>query len=418
MAEATALLRNRSFCQLWVAQFSAVTVIYSLGLAGATLVEEWTHSSTQTGMIILSAILPAFLASLVAGAVVDRWGWKQVLVASHLARGLAALAFWGGTGLLPPGQALVLVYAVNVAGTAFTQFAMPAELALLPDLVGRSRLLSANALFQFSMLAAEGLGIVVLSPLVIKLYGAPAVGLVGAGLCLVAMALATALPSDRSQTKLAESEGSAWSRTKDDLLAGWRTISRDRLLSLVTVQATVAAALLLVLLSLVPGLVSRHLGLGVEDAPFLLLPGGLGFVLGALLVGHWEDRLSRPKWITVGFAGLGLSIGLLSAASGEAGRVWLILPVILGLGATLAMIILPARVVLQERPPPEMRGRVIAAQLALANAAAVLPLLVGGSLADQLGIRPVMGLLSLVALGTAAIGLYWVRRGKGERALT
>ena len=82
------------------------------------------------------------------------------------------------------------------------------------------------------------------------------------------------------------------------------------------------------------------------------------------------------------------------------------------------MIILPARVVLQERPSPEMRGRVIAAQLALANAAAVLPVLAGGSLADHLGIRPVMGLLSLVALGTGALGLYWVQRGKQERVLT
>ena len=76
----------------------------------------------------------------------------------------------------------------------------------------------------------------------------------------------------------------------------------------------------------------------------------------------------------------------------------------------LALVIIPARTVLQERPPAALRGRVIAAQLALANAAAVLPLVVGGALADHLGIRPVMGLLSLLAMGAGAIGFHQVQR--------
>ena len=55
--EATSLLRNRSFFRLWAAQFSTITVVYGLGLAGAVLVEEETHSSAQTGLVILSSIL-------------------------------------------------------------------------------------------------------------------------------------------------------------------------------------------------------------------------------------------------------------------------------------------------------------------------------------------------------------------------
>jgi hypothetical protein len=83
----------------------------------------------------------------------------------------------------------------------------------------------------------------------------------------------------------------------------------------------------------------------------------------------------------------------------------LVLLPILGVGIALAMVIIPARVILQERPPAAMRGRVIAAQLALANAAAIIPLLIGGSLADHLGIQPVMGLLGLMAMGAGVIGL-------------
>ena len=220
LGEARSLLSNGPFRRLGAAQFSALTVVYGLSLAGTVLVENLTHSSAQIGLVILSSILPAFLASLVAGAVVDRWGLVRVLMASHLARGVVALAFWLGTQWLPTGPALATIYIVNVAGAAFSQFAIPAELAMLPDLVGRSRLISANGLLQMVTLAAEGLGIVFLGPLVIKLAGAPAVGLVGAVLCLSALALVSALPRDQRQPVEAEERGSVWAGLGADLRAG------------------------------------------------------------------------------------------------------------------------------------------------------------------------------------------------------
>jgi MFS family permease len=408
--QATSLLRNGPFRRLWTAQFSALTVVYGLSLASAVLVEELTHSSTQIGLVILSSILPAFLASMVSGVVVDRWGRVQVVMVSYLARAVVSLAFWLGTRLLPPGLALTTVYVANVAGAIFSQFAIAAELSLLPDLVDRSRLMSANGLLQISTLAAEGLGIVALSPLVIKLAGAPTMGLIGAGFCLAALALVSTLPKDRPMPSQTEGQSSVWVALGADLQAGWRTIARDRLLSLVAIQATFAATLLLVLLSLVPGLASRHLGIGVEDAPFLMLPGGLGFALGTLLIDRGERWLSRQAWIAIGLTALGLGIGLLSILSGEAGRLGLILPLILGVGLALALIIIPARTILQEHPPAALRGRVIAAQLALANAAALLPVLLGGALADYLGIRPVIGLLSVLAVGAGGISLIHILR--------
>ena len=99
----------------------------------------------------------------------------------------------------------------------------------------------------------------------------------------------------------------------------------------------------------------------------------------------------------------------MSLLSGQGERWWLSLLPIFGIGMALALVIVSARVVLQERPPAAMRGRVIAAQLALANAVAVLPLLLGGSLADRVGIRPVMSLLGLLALGAGVIGLRYMR---------
>jgi len=409
-AKAAATLRNHSFRRLWIAQFSTVTVIYSLSLSGAALVEERTRSSMQIGLVILSAVLPAFLGSLISGAVVDRFGRKRVLLASHMARAVVSLAFWAGTLLLSPSLAMVTVYLANVAMALFTQFATPAELAMLPDLVGSPHLVSANALFQMSMLAAEGLGIIVLSPVLIKVFGPPSVGLVGAILCLLGVTLVSTLPQDRLPASQASSGKSIWRELAADFQTGWQVISRDRLLRLVAIQATLAAAVLLVLLSLLPGLLSRHLGLSIADAPILILPGGLGFVLGSIAISRWGNRMGRPGTIAAGLVGLGVSIGLLSLASSQPGRLWLILPVILGMGVMLALVIISARVILQEHPPAEVRGRVIAAQLAMANAVAVLPILLGGSLADQVGILPVMVLLGLLAIGAGLLGLRQAHR--------
>jgi len=284
---------------------------------------------------------------------------------------------------------------------------------MLPDLVEHESLVPANALLQLSGLAAEGLGIIILSPLLIKLSGPPAVGLMSAIFCVSAIFLVTGLPRDPASSDRPTSTGSLWRDLREDFQAGLRTITQDRLLRLVAIQATVAATLLLVLLSLVPGLVSRHLGLASENMPLILLPGGLGFVLGAIILSRSEAALSKPAWIATGLTGFGVSVGLLALLSGQEGRLWLVLPLILGMGVALALVIISARVVLQERPPPEMRGRVIAAQLALANAVALLPLMLGGSLADRLGIRPVMGILGLVALCAGIIVLFQARAMTG-----
>lgn len=410
--ERAALLANRAFRRLWTAQFATVILMYGLGLAGTVLVEERTQSSAQTGLIIVSSILPAFLTSLVSGAVVDRWGRKRLLIVSHVTRGLVALVFWAGTTFLSAGALLVSIYGANLLIAVFSQFATPSELAMLPDLVEKPQLPAANGLLQMGMLAGEGAGIVFLSPLLIKIYGVPSVGLMGAGLCLLATILVWSLPGDASRAGApgAASRPNLWG----DMRAGWRTIVRDRALALVAIQATVAAALLLILLSLLPGLLSRHMGLGVEDAPFVLLPGGLGFVAGLYWVGRQRERLRPQRTITVGLLGLGVSILLLAQLTTNGGGVWVALPAILGLGLALGGIIVPARVVLQRRPPPEMRGRVIATQMALANAAAVVPLLLGGALADQWGIRPVMLGLGLAALAAGVAGLFLLRSGNGD----
>ena len=397
--------QNAGFRRLWLSQFISLIAVYGLNFAAVVQVENATHSSARTGLVILLAITPAFLTSLVAGVAVDRRDRVRVLVATHLARMPVALAFWLAVRWLPPGPGLAALLAINAALAALSQFAMPAELALLPDLVGVEGLVSANSLLQLSTLAAEGAGIVLLGPLLCWLAGLETIGLLGAGLYLLAAWLVLRLPGGRIESR--QENRPPLSALTADVRDGWRTIAQDPFLRWITIQVTLVAALLLVLLTLMPGLATRVLGLEADVAVFLLLPGGVGFALGALLVSRGESRFSRQGWINAGLFSLGGALALVVAFS--FGRGWLALAALAGsifpAGVALAMVIVPARAVLQERPPAEMRGRVIAAQLTLGNGLAVLPLPLGGGLADIIGVRKVVLLITLLVLGAAVFGV-------------
>lgn len=386
------------------AHLGATAAVFSVNVAGLAWVEEHTQSSAYAGLSLFSSIGPALLSSLVAGAVVDGFGRARLLRVGHLGRGVAALVFWLGTTSFPQSWILASIFVSN-AGLAFlTQFAESAELSLLPDLVARERLLRANSLLQIGHLSGQGAGVIVLAPLVIHLLGAPATGLLGALLCVLALALAVRLPEDASSVGRIREKWAGWRAFWADLRTGWRTIVGDHRLAVAVVQTTVAAAILLVLVSLLPGVVARQWDLPVENAPFVILPGGAGYVLGMILVSRWERLLNRHAWISTGLFGAGMAVtivGFLSELEGKPAFV-LSLGAILLVGVGLALVIIPGRAVLQEHPPAGIRGRVIAAYFALANATSAVPLILGGALADEFGFTPVIVALGLVAIGVSA----------------
>jgi MFS family permease len=411
LQDTASLFRNLLFRRLWIAQFCTVVAVYSLNMAGITLVEQRTGSTFQTSLAIVTSILPALLGSLFAGAVVDRFGRVGVLKVSHLSRALIGVGFWASTAYLRPEWAVNCVFAANAAWAIFSQFAVSAEQALLPNYVPKERLVGANALFQLSMLGGEGLGIVAMTPLLIALAGIPVVGLAGAALSLTALILVLGLPRVAAPVGESKTEKSRWQEWKDDLKAGWQVIFKDRVLALVVVEATLGASVMLIFLSLMPAIISHFLGMELGQAAFVILPGGVGFFAGSALVSRYDSRRPRQVWISYGLVGLGASVGLLGLVLGlwQGAALGAILGLMLVGGVSLALVVVPSRAVLQERPPEHVRGRVISAQLALANAAAVLPILLGGALAEQLGIAPLVGAVGLVALGTGAMGLFQTR---------
>lgn len=401
------LITNASFLRLCAAQFIALAAGYVVHFISAILIENLTHASGPMGGLVITAIVPGMLAGLWAGGLVDRYNRIYLLAASLGLRGLVSVLF-----LLPvaSGAWLPVVYLVNFLLSVLVQFAMTAEAALLPDLVDKRQLLAANGIFGINVLAAQGMGILVVGPALLQTDGLAATGglaILGflAAMLLVATLLRQPEISPRHWLDRLESDSAieyraspaAVSEALIVLRAGWHFTCVDRPTRRAAIHLALMYTLLMVVVTLLPGFLVRVVGRPVADLTILALPAGSGFGLGVWIVGRYGHKFDARRWSGGGLALAGLALASMASWQGES--------VVSGLtfaalteGFCLALVIIPARSILQSRPPAALRGRVWATQVVLSNAVALLPILLSGSLADRVGIRFVLFLTALTVL--------------------
>ena len=159
------LRRNRDFVLLWSGQ-----VVSALGsevsqLAYPLLVLALTHSPRDAGIVGFARALPFLLFYLPAGALVDRWDRKRVMLAAEAGRALAlgSVAVWLALGRPPLAWLALTSFA---EGSLFVFFQL-SEGAALPQIVPREQLPQAIAQNQARQ---QGAGLVG-SPLGGALYG-------------------------------------------------------------------------------------------------------------------------------------------------------------------------------------------------------------------------------------------------------
>jgi predicted MFS family arabinose efflux permease len=159
------LWRNRDYLLLWGGQVVSVTGSQVSQLVFPLLILALTHSPAQAGIAAALRSLPYLVLSLPAGALVDRWNRKRVMIFCDLGRflGIASvpLALWLGH------LTLVQLYLVSLLeGILFVFFDL-AEVSSLPQVVSKQQLPAASA----QNIAAFNLAVLFGSPLGGLLYG-------------------------------------------------------------------------------------------------------------------------------------------------------------------------------------------------------------------------------------------------------
>jgi MFS family permease len=437
--------RNGPFLRLWVAQGLTQTAQNAIWYALLVIVEQATQSTTQLGITILSVIVPSALFGIPAGAYVDRWDKRTVLMVTNLARAVVAL------GYVAFHDTLGMLYAVSFVFSVITQFFAPAETAIIPFLVGRSRLLQANSMFNLTFTASQLLGLVFFGPLIVKAMGTTSFFFLMSVIYLVSGLLVWRLPAepDDADVVLASRREAAGHQNwgpdpytpprRRSLRSGvnpggelmgqlrevWMLLRSDREMLWAMGYLTLGSTLTLVVAMLAPRFVVT-LGIQAEDAVFVMAPAGIGMLGAAFIFSRASASLlaDRGRIISAGLVDVSLSLGVVAGlpamgrllgalppegsqlgalTQGDAAIVGGVMLAALFAGCGFAAIVVASQTVLQERAPEQARGRVFAVQLTLGNIFSIIPLLLIGGLADVIGVSRVLILIAVLIMVVAFI---------------
>lgn len=413
------VLRVRPFLMLWLGQIFSQIAINMMNFVLILRVFQLTSSNTAVSGLVLSFSLPAVVIGLLAGVFVDRRDKKQLLLLTNALRSLLVLM------LIFYGQSVPFIYLIAFFVATATLFFVPAEAYMIPQLVGRKKLLSANAIFTISLYASILLGYILAGPF-LKILGPKYIFVFLSLLFLLAAMFISfvGIKSDKRGVGIGINHFSfrVVRRVSADLSEGFKLFKKSKNILESLLLLSFSQVAILIFGVLLPGYAQNLLDIEVEDLSFLLFaPAALGMVLGALMVGHIGSRFSRRNLITFGILVSGIIISILPFSNRLASKFLIvklnaILPATLEidilqiviflailLGFSNAFITVCANTILQDETDAKLRGRVYGAFISFAALLSAVPVLAAGGLADIFGVASILIVLGLMI---TFIGLY------------
>src|SRR5215510_721701 len=406
-------LTVRSFALLWSGQqLSALgDSIYRVALAWWVL--EKTGSAKAMSTIFIFASAPMLVFLLIGGVTVDRYPRAHVMLLSDVLRGLLI----GIVALLAFAHRLETwhIYIVSLLFGIVGAFFGPAYRAIVPEIVPRELLPSANGLTTLSEQLAEIAG-PALGALIVSTSGSSiaftldGLSFVISALCLaplVRLALAAHMSKERKSVLHDFREGVEVVRK-----ASWLSITIViASLGNITLSAPFAIAL--------PFLVKDHLHGGVGSLGLLYSMLAAGTIAGTILGTVWLGRTSGLRARGLFAYGLWIAGGLLIAVFGLPVTIYTVAPAAFLIGVAFGVPNLIFINTLQELIPGKVLGRVTS--IATLGSFALVPVGSGlvGWATDHVG-APTIFILSgvLTALLAALALMHPVIRNLDRAAAT
>jgi MFS family permease len=369
------VFRNPALRRLQLAWAASILGTWAYGIAVVVYAYE-QGGARAVGLVGLARWLAAAVASPFAALLGDRYDRRWVMVASNLARagliGGAALAAYSGA---PPIVVYVLAALVGVAATAFR----PAQAALTPTLARTPEELTAANVTASTIESVGIFGGPAIGGLLLAATGAGTVFAVTAGALLwSAFLLVGVRPVTDAETPQRQVES-----IQEELLAGFRTIGRDRrlrlLVGLFSAQTFVDGMLnvLIVVIAL------KLLDTGEAGVGFLNSAVGVGGLVGAMAAAALVGRKRLAADFGLGIFIWGVPIALLAVWPNQV--LALVLLGVVGIGNTIVDV--SGMTLLQRSAPDEVLARVFGVLESLLLLTVGLGALVAPLLLDLLGTR-------------------------------
>jgi DHA3 family macrolide efflux protein-like MFS transporter len=364
------------FTIVWVGQMLSLLGTSMTGFALTIWAWQKTGQATALALVGFANFAPVVLFSPVAGAIVDRYDRKRIMMLADLAAGLptVALLLLYSTGNL---QIWMLYITGAIAGT-FQSFHFPAYSAAVTMMVNKKHYSRAESMLAMAEFAS-GFFAPIAAAVLLTIIGIGSIMMIDITTFTVAilMLLLVHVPKPPVTEEGRRSMGSLW---KESLYGFWYIIKYPSLLGL---QLTFLGNNFLasIYFTLLAPMVLSRTGNNPIMYGSVMSAGAIGGLIGSIVLTAWGGPKRRIHGVLVGWT-LSHLIGAVLMGMGGDVTVWI--PVFFASMFVSPMINASNQTIWQSKVAPDLQGRVFATRRLIAQVSAPPAMLVAGFLADAI----------------------------------
>lgn len=415
------MIRNRILSVFGIRNFVFLTLSGTLSQFGDRL----THmllitiiAITKPGKVLafsfasLAFTLPVIILAPFAGVLVDHWSKRRIMIRIHFIQaGLLLLTpfiirwtnsfffFW---------IAIILFFGLDI----FNNTAKP---ALLPAVVAKRKLLTANSIDQFLARFATVLGMVV-GGFLIRWAGWHYGIMIDASTHLVAGLLAVGIvlryephhvhigltPPKTTRQVLKSAFGVFFADVKEVLIL----LVKDKLVLLVMASIWISVFVAGVSYTILIYLVQQALKLGTAGVGIFSGILAVGMILGALVLGLLKTTVNKSKIVVFSI----MMYGILFLFGQFLIKVWFFAIVAVISGVVFSWITIAQNTILQEQVAPKIRGRIFSTKEFFGSVAFIITTFAVGSLGDLTSARITLAAVGIFLLISSFLGLLLIKQ--------
>ena len=419
-----AVLRHTAFRNIWFAQLAAQLADKFLLFSLMILAYKISGGSTPVAVTLLAYTVPAVLFAPPAGVIADRMDRKRIMMWCNFGRAVVVVLI--PLAALVPGlkNDFLHLLLITLVFSAVGQLFGPAEAAVIPTILPRSALITANSMALLTMVLTLVVG-GALAPILSRIdlyapYWFAVVLLMIAGTLIFASEIP---PLQKTVESPVAASRNRFHNMLVDIKEGIDALRASPGLLLAFGQVSIAVLVLFMLFTLAPAYVSKVIGISAQDTYVILGPATGGAILSAVLLGQFLRNLDRSRLLAGSLLANGVTM-LAMAAVPQAMAQFTDLQVhrrITGatfsflLGAEFGAIMIPAVTYLMETTSDELRGRIFALLYMVINGVTAIPVLVAAALSDTIGTAHVIGGMGVVLLAGGVAIIVTARRATEPR---
>ncbi|MDD5449776.1 MAG: MFS transporter, partial [Candidatus Omnitrophica bacterium] len=382
------VLKEKNFFCLWLGQIVSNfgDRLNQMALIGF-ISQQMRYSTYELAKLMLFVIVPVFIIGPVAGAYVDKWNRRNVMIIADITRGFLVL-------LIPffilTVKSNIPIYIIVFLIFSLTRFFLPSKMAIIPTLVSRDKLLIANSLSDTTYMIGTVLSIG-LAGFLVKLAGVLGGFFIdSASFFFSAMLISLIRPKDSSKQGYRQDlrlvgeavekalRKSVWTQLKEGFKFIISFPQARFVMNMLFLLMAGAGAIFCVIIVFI----QEKFGTLTTDLGLLGMFLGVGLLFGSLLYGRFGQHFNKQKVILTSFVlgGIGIALFALIISRFPRYRAAGILTVFVG--AVLSPVIISINTMMHETIPNDMRGRIFSSQEIVIHLAFLVFMLITSILAE------------------------------------